>query len=235
MACGNSIKVSIDYQIHEKEPINSFDPPNGQCFHSYWVLLKDNTVYSTVNNEGYIKKDLAFFSGVGVRNIFLTDDCNSKGMCAVNYENVKGEILMADLVIPFGQGDTSNAVVELGAIEFRDGDNPENPPPPEDEKCGNSNNFRESKCELQPEEFFLLEKPYGEAVTVNENGNCIEVLLNGEIVNTICSDIDCPPPEYLINCNPVKCPDNTCCQCRNGNVICCYNGQGVAFKTIKIS
>ncbi len=56
-----------------------------------------------------------------------------------------------------------------------------------------------------------------------------------EFVAQICSDIDCPPPEYhvICDCECESCPDGTCpVEC--GDHICCYETSGVAVKSIPI-
>lgn len=56
----------------------------------------------------------------------------------------------------------------------------------------------------------------------------------GDYIAQICSAPGCPRPEYEVICNcDEKCPPGTCeIQC--GNVICCYNDEGIAVKSIPL-
>lgn len=51
------------------------------------------------------------------------------------------------------------------------------------------------------------------------------------IVDQICSDCGCLPPEYEVACGSQQCPDGTCAvEC--GDHICCYNKEGIAVEII---
>lgn len=53
------------------------------------------------------------------------------------------------------------------------------------------------------------------------------------IIKQICSSCNCPPPQYLVECDPQEqCPYNTECEIDCGDYICCYDENGINLKTI---
>lgn len=57
-----------------------------------------------------------------------------------------------------------------------------------------------------------------------------------QILDQVCSSVGCPLPLYNVTCKPQKesCPSDTCAiVC--GDVVCCYDDQGIAIKTIDIN
>ena len=88
-------------------------------------------------------------------------------------------------------------------------------------------------CKPQTTQIFELEKSFGIAVSIQENGNCIDLFLGENKIQSFCSDEDCPKPIYNLRCEKEECPDGTCCECVSGDYICCYNGNGIVTKKFR--